>query len=429
MRDLLVTAIVFLTIPYILQRPYIGVLVWSWIGYMNPHRLTFGFAFNFPFAQIIAIVALVSVLLSKDEKKVPVTPVTITLLIFVIIMILSTIFALSPELAREELIRSVKIQLIIFLTLMLMTTRDRIEKLLWVIVGSIGFFGIKGGVFTLLTGGSGRIWGPSGSFIAGNNEIGLAMLIILPLAYYLRGTLTNIWGKRLMLLGMILCLISVISTYSRGAFIGMIAMLIFFWWKRSQKIWTAVIVSILLALSLNFMPEQYFDRISSIQNYEEDSSAMGRINAWAVAINIASDRIFAGGFRHWSLETFDRYAPIADDVHDAHSIYFEVLGELGYPGLFVFLLLHFLTWMDASWIIKNAANYDQFAWCNDLARMVQVALIAYYTGGAFLGLAYWDLPYHLIAIVVLIKQIMKNELNILETQLSTHNKKKWPWEK
>ncbi len=60
MRDVIITTMVFATLPYIFRNPWYGVLAWSWLSYMNPHRLAWGFAYDMPFAQIVAIVLLIS---------------------------------------------------------------------------------------------------------------------------------------------------------------------------------------------------------------------------------------------------------------------------------------------------------------------------------------------------------------------------------
>ena len=69
MRDLVVTLIVVLGCGYTLKKPYIGILLWSWLSYMNPHRLSWGFAYSMPFAQITAIVLFISILFSKESIK------------------------------------------------------------------------------------------------------------------------------------------------------------------------------------------------------------------------------------------------------------------------------------------------------------------------------------------------------------------------
>lgn len=185
MRDLLISAIVFGSIPFILARPYIGILVWSWIGYMNPHRLAYGFAYDMPFAQIIALATVVAILFSKEPKRIPVTGLTVTWIVFILWLIVATQFALYPADARVYLGSVLKIQFVTFLTLMLITDRRRMDMLIWVIVLSVGYFSVKGGLFTLLTGGASRVYGPRGGMIEENNALALATLMIIPLMHYL----------------------------------------------------------------------------------------------------------------------------------------------------------------------------------------------------------------------------------------------------
>src|SRR5438445_10335795 len=94
MRDIVLTAVIFATLPFILWRPHIGILVWTWIGFMNPHRLTWSFAYDMPFAMIVALVTLVGLLMSREPKKVAWTWKTILLLIFLVSLVITTIYAI-----------------------------------------------------------------------------------------------------------------------------------------------------------------------------------------------------------------------------------------------------------------------------------------------------------------------------------------------
>src|SRR5690348_5805230 len=154
MRSILVAGIVFALLPVILFKPYIGVLVWSWLSYMNPHRLTYGFAYDFPFAYIVALVTMAGAVFAGQLRRVP----------FIAWMAVTTAFALYPAEALVQLERVAKIQLMTFVTIMLMYTRQRLQALVWVIVLSLGWFGVKGGIFTILTAGEYRVWGPPGSY-------------------------------------------------------------------------------------------------------------------------------------------------------------------------------------------------------------------------------------------------------------------------
>ena len=435
MRDIAITFIVFIGLIYTLKKPYIGILLWSWLGYMNPHRLSFGFAYTAPFAQITAIVTMISLLFSKEKKSFPVTPITITWLLFILYMSIGTIFAIYPEEAFLQLIKVYKIQLVIFLTFLLINDKEKINQLIWVITFSIGYFTIKGGLFTLLTGGSFRVWGPPGTYIEGNNEIGVAALMILPFFLYLRTQVENVWFKRFLLICFILTVFTILGTQSRGAFLGLGAIMFFLWLKTNNKLVIGVLGILLISIALAFMPDSFHKRMDTIETYEEDASAMGRINAWTLAVNIASDRFFAGGFNHWSSKTFQLYAPVPEDVHDAHSIYFEVLGEQGYLGLILFLTIGILTWKNTKWILIKTKSIEELKWSYELTKMIQVSLIAYATAGAFLGLGYWDLPYHIVAVVVMIRTIVEKHLKTKPIKKSegkgykvTKKKKKWAWE-
>jgi len=153
--------------------------------------------------------------------------------------------------------------------------------------------------------------------------------------------------------------------------------------------------------------------MSTIESYEEDASAMGRINAWYFAYNLASDNFMGGGLGAFSKDLFQYYAPNPSDFHDAHSIYFEVLGEQGFVGLILFLLMGMFSWFNSMFIIKEAKNIPDLDWAENLAKMLQVSLVGYAVGGAFLGLAYFDLPYHILALLILTREIVEKETSYL----------------
>ncbi len=86
MRDILLTVLIFSSLPFILKSPAAGALMWVWVSVMNPHTQGWGFAARFPFALIIAIATVLSLLIAKGPKNLPLTPVSICLLLFVLWM-------------------------------------------------------------------------------------------------------------------------------------------------------------------------------------------------------------------------------------------------------------------------------------------------------------------------------------------------------
>jgi putative inorganic carbon (HCO3(-)) transporter len=420
MRDALLIIFVFGSLPVILLRPYIGLYIWAWLGYMNPHRLTWGFAYDFAFVQIVAIVTIIGLSVSREEKHFPWSTTTFVWLMFIGWMTLTTIFSLDPDGAYEEWLRVIKIQTMIAVTLLLINSPSRVKGLIWVIVISIGFYGVKGGIFTLLSGGQYRVWGPPESFIAGNNEIAFALVIVLPLMRYLQTITANKWIKMGLLAAMALSVASILSSYSRGAFLALIAMAIALLLRSKQKLVVGVIAIVFGLAAVYLMPAQWHNRIETIETYEEDSSALGRLNAWLFAVNLTKDYpVMGGGFRTFRKELFEKYAPVSEDFHDAHSIYFEVLAEQGYVGMIMFFILGFLVIKNCQYIASKTKGNYQLKWATDLAAMVQVSLVGYAIGGAFLGLAYFDLPYHLIAVIVITRNIVQRSLNEAESSMIT----------
>ena len=406
MRDLLITFLILGSLPLIIWRPYIGILVWSWISYMNPHRQAWGFAYDMPFAQIVAITLMIALVVNPQKLRLPWNGTIAIWLLFLSWMGLTTMVAIHPSWAMTQFTTVVKIQLVTFLTLLLINTQQRIQQLLWVIVVSIGFYSFKGGIFTLMTGGAFRVYGPAGSNISENNALALATLIVVPLMVYLYQIHSrNKWMRYGLGSAIFFSVISAIGSQSRGALIALLAVGVFFWWRSQSKIITGIGAVFLAGVILMVMPESWSERMNSITNYEEDASAMGRIHAWQYSMAIANDRLTGGGFNSWSADTYAIYAPQSQLRVVAHSIYFSVIADHGWPGFVMFASILFLTWRRLS-RLHSAGDPpgDEFRPAL-LARMLQVSMVAYLSGGMFLSLSYFDLPWHIIAITVLLSEL------------------------
>jgi putative inorganic carbon (hco3(-)) transporter len=410
MRDIFVTLLVLAGLPFALQRPVIGGLMWVWISVMNPHTQGWGFATTFPFAQMIAGVTILSLLKSRQKNTLPMTPITVTLIAFVVWMNITTLFAIIPNAAWGQWNKVMKIMLMTFVVCMVIKKREDIRHLIWVLVISLGYYGVKGGIFTVRSGGNQRVWGPVGTFIGDNNALALALIMTIPLMYYLMQELPKRWMRNAMLLSMGLCALAALGSYSRGGFLAIIAMLAFMWKKSRHKLAGAALLVLLVPLALLFMPEQWSARMDTIAEYQADGSAMGRINAWHTAYNLACDRFFGGGFAMYEPVTFAMYAPDPSSVHAAHSIYFQALGEHGFIGLLLYLILGWLTWRYAAWIVRHSRGHADLQWAGSLAAMIQASLIGFAVGGAFLSLLYWDVPYYLMVAIMATRAVVARQL-------------------
>jgi probable O-glycosylation ligase (exosortase A-associated) len=411
MRDIALTALIFGLLPFVLTRPHWGIYLWTWIGVMSPHKLCWGFARNFQFAVLVGVATLAAIFLfGRENRKMPWTPPMIALVLLNVWMLVSTVFALVPDEAWTQYEKVFKIQVFTFLTVLVMQERERILGLVWITALSIAYYGVKGAFYTI-GGGTGHVLGPAGGFIEGNTTIALALTMAIPMLYYLQSQSPSrlvrwaLWGT------MAASAIAVLGTHSRGGLISVLAMGLFMWIKSRHKVSLGLVAALLVPASVAVMPERWFTRMETIETYEQDRSAMGRINAWHFAFNLARDRpLTGGGFQTFTRELFQTYAPDPLDFHDAHSIWFEMLGEQGFVGLMLFLLLWWVAWREANRVIRLTRSRKDLHWARDLASMMQVTLIGYFSGGSFLGLAYWDVPYLIVGLIVLTRVVVEREL-------------------
>jgi len=363
----------------------------------------------------VALCTLAGMLFMREPRKLPMTTETWLIIAFFVWCCVTTVFAFYPQEARGQLDKIWRIQLFTLIPLILINDEKRLKAFVWVVALSIGFYGLKGGMF-VITGGSGsRVWGPTGTFIQGNNELGLALIMIIPLLRYMQLHAPTWWLKWGFAGVMVASAVAAVGTHSRGAFIAIVAMGVMLWFKSRQKVAMGMLGVIAIILVLMIMPPEYFERLSTIQTYTQDGSAMGRINAWGTAWNVAVARpLVGGGFEVFQVPTYLIYAPDPTNIYVvvAHSIYFQVLGEHGFVGLALFISIFAAAWRSAGKVIRmvKQSKQPELAWLSDLAAMLQVSLLGYAVGGAFLSLSYFDLPYHLVVMVVIARLVTERKL-------------------
>jgi len=346
MRDIVLTAFILGALPFIVRRPQLGVAMYIWISVMNPHRLTWSFARDFNFAEIVAMATLAGILFSKDLKPPPRNAPTVMLLLFAGWTGVTTLFALYPEPSYHRWEALLKTVLFAFLIPMLFHRKEDLRALVWVLVISIAYYGSKGGIWILLSGGGNRVHGPPRSYIADNNDIAVAIVMIIPLMWYLQRTSPHKyvrWGLFTMTL---FCAVAVLGTYSRGALLAVCAMGAFLWWRTSGKVALLLAAVLAIPLALTAMPEKWYGRMSTIANYELEPSANARLNSWGTMLNLAKERpIVGGGFEVAMPDVYARYSPNPRfKPQVAHSIYFQALGEHGFIGLGLYLALLYALW-------------------------------------------------------------------------------------
>ena len=413
LRSMVILLFVLCTLPIGFVEPFVGLLLWVLFSYMSPNRIAYGFAYSFHWVLLAAAVTMISMLInSKKVRPIKWTPLTTLLMMFLATTSISTFVAVEHTYAVNAWIQFIKVQVMIFVTLMLVYDRRRLNWLLWVIVLSFGFWAVKGGLFTLIKAGHYRVVGPADTFIGGRNQLALVLCMTLPLMRYLHLQAKSInvrwflWG----LMGM--TVLSTIGTYSRGGLITIILVTLLLIWKGRKRFAVLLALVVALPLILHFMPQRWEARMEGLRSgrAEQSESFQGRVQSWEFATNVAVHRpLWGGGFGVWtSNDMWDTYGP-PGAVHRAiHSIFFQVLGEQGFLGFVLFIAILAMTWRNLSLARKQARGDPGRRWIYDLSGFIQVSLGAYIVAGSALPQGYFDFTYQLAAISIIVRRFAES---------------------
>jgi probable O-glycosylation ligase (exosortase A-associated) len=404
----------------------VGAIAWGWLSFANPHREVFGFAYGQPFNLIIAIATLSGILLSRSGFRLCRDTTLYLVLALSACLIASAIFSLDPDASLPKVEEYIKTLIFMVVVAGLMNTKVRIMAMVWIIVISLGYFGTKGGLLFIASGGRHHFTGPAQSMINDRNQLALALIMAIPLMNYLRLTSARTVVRIALAAGMGLTTLAVLGTYSRGGFIALLAMGAFLWWRSRQKIVLLVLVGIIAIPAVMLVPHQWTQRMETISEaHEDDNSFRGRLLAWAYNTNAALDRPLVGA-GVWALQggACLPYMPPEgvlgrkeNTCRAAHSIYFDALGSLGFPGFLAYMTLALVAWRNVQRIVTLTQNRADLLWMGDLARMIQVSFVGFFVGGAALSMTFYDVYLILVAAVSVMRVMAERTGNAAKAAL------------
>jgi putative inorganic carbon (hco3(-)) transporter len=435
-RDTVVILIILLSAPVALFNPYFGVLMWTWIAYFNPHRYGWGIA-RYGFFQpaiIIAIPTLIGLLFAPKNVRFMTRESSLLVALWVWFGVTTLYITRVPEFAGHvedaavhlEMIS--KILLMTFVTILVVTSQKKLQILVYTILASFGVRAFVVAIWYLRTGGQFTVWGPEGSFIYDNNDFGLALNMTVPMFFFMARAATKLWMRWALRFMMVCVIICVIGTYSRGALVGLGAITLVIVAKSRQKIVGLLSVGVALMCLVLFTTNVWQDRMSEFLEGNLDASAYSRLIAWGGGWNLALHYpITGGGFDVFTDEAiFPSFVPPSlrgalyskvHHLHSSHSIYFEMLGEQGFVGLGLFLLLLASCFMRLRYLRRQARAYPQLEWVEPYTHMCEVTLVAYMINGATLGRAYFDFFYQVVALIVILQILAVRELREAQAEV------------
>jgi probable O-glycosylation ligase (exosortase A-associated) len=406
-RDLIVVALVTASLPVIVFRPFFGLLVYGWLAYMRPQDKAWGMSRWLPLSQWVAIALVLGLVLSFGrERWLVIKTQTVLLALLAAWISVTVVTAVRPEVAGDLYGYYWKAIVISILTTGLVSDRRRFRVMVILIALSIGFLGAKRGLLGLVRGGARYYDGPGG-FMSDNNAFALALNMILPLLVGIvmvekRKALRVVAGTMA-----VLCTITILFTFSRGGLLTLCTVVPLLVWRSRHRLAVSGLLALGLAGFLFFtsdtFTQAYAERASSISNYQEDRSAMGRLNAWQTSWRVFLDYPLVGVGPNNLEVVYRSYSPEPERFRVSHNAYLQILCECGLPSLLLFLAAIGMAW----WSLGRLRTWTDVPWIETYARMLQISIIAYCVGSMFLNTAYSELIYQIVGMSVSLEVIAR----------------------
>ena len=421
MRDIAIALFVLAMLPLALRNSFVAVLMWCWAGLIGLNTLGYGFMSSISVVQIFAIIALAGMLLRKEFRGMHEHMHGYPMIL--VLMILHGFFCALlayPGLDQNWTLftNMLKTALVCLVLPVFLTSRERINFFILIIACAISYHGVLDGLKYLASAGGHNAVGIAK--FGDNNHYGMMLVMVIPLWAYLYQYAVSAWMRLACVGGMFITFMAVLATNSRGALITVILSTLWLLMFSKRKLLGAVAISLAAVLAVNMAPDQWFARMDTIKTANEDASFMGRVTAWKRASAIALENpVFGGGYhagQAWSIfedfrdkpglmggiETPDVPRPAA-----SHSIYFEVMGDLGFVGLALFLMCvmtPFYYWRKILSVVKTKP--EDLVWARSLAVALTASMMAYLVGGAALSVAYYELPYYIITAIFVLYRLI-----------------------
>jgi probable O-glycosylation ligase (exosortase A-associated) len=247
------------------------------------------------------------------------------------------------------------------------------------------------------------------SFLSDENDFSLLMNIMLPFGLFLFMYERSFKRKLLYLTASVLAIISIVLSFSRGGFVGLIAVLTVVWLFSPRKILSLFIVLLLILVLYNVAGDRYWDRIHTITATNE-GTAKERIDSWKAGWNMFLDNPLGVGGGNFPVR-FSEYQP--PDMprgmygRAAHSFWFTLISETGIPGIVLFILITAANLRDINWIRKlKTTNDDDIKFARYLSLAFIASFCGFFVSGTFITVNYYPHFYYLTAMIVVTRRLV-----------------------
>lgn len=422
MQSLFLSAVFFSLIFLGFSSAFGAALGFVWVDIVKPQQLAYAIITGWPLSFIAALIMLAQYLI-KDKKSPP--PYGILLILITALgawMTFTTMISPLPGgSAWEKWDWAFKVIVFAVFVPYVFRSRIQIEAFILVFLFSASTIFCSAGVKTLLgSGGYGTlaIMGMGNTGLAEGSTLAVVCVMLIPLTIHLMRhsiIFPKRWYTTCLFLGIIVtALATVIGTSARTGLIAVGVLVILSLLKTKRKmLWIAGLATAgTIIMNIDLSNTSWGNRMSTVETYNSDSSALGRIEVWKWTIGFVAENPWGGGFDSFRLNrianvTNDgiiQYYPEGKIAGKAfHSVYFELLGEQGIVGFAMYFAMIGIALLKLRKLRNQWRDHAGMAWLTDLADALGKSILIFLAGGAFVGIAYQPFIFYMISLVITIE--------------------------
>lgn len=424
--DLLISVVFLLFLGAGLVNPFIAICGIVWVDVLKPQELSYSFLSGQPLSAVVTALCLASLILNFKKLSKPGAYGTVFFALLLVGWITATTFQAShQEVAWIKYEVAAKTIIIALLLPFVINTRQKFECVLWVLTVTVSLFIFNAGVKTMFGGGGYAfqvITGAENSGVTETSTLAAICVMMQPIYYFLykysKFSATSKWARMYLMSMPFIALIAIIGTFARTGLVSLAVLLAFIFFRSKNKSKFMLYIFLGAVLFVPLASEQWFSRMSTITNAGQEDSALGRILVWRWTLDYAAEKpIFGGGFYSYldNENELSRYSQGTENVFynnsakAFHSFFFEVLGEHGYVGLAIYMMMIFTAFAA---LRKTLMEHKDDEWAMMIAQAMMGAFIAFLVGGLFVGVAFEPWIFYLSFLSVSIRTVLVNEKKI-----------------
>jgi putative inorganic carbon (hco3(-)) transporter len=420
--DLAVTAVFIGLVLACFSRPHLLLLIYIWLDFIPYQQMSSGYFSQIPIALVLASLTMVSYCIYGRTVPNKFHFLHFALMVWGIWITATTTWAVAPEAAWNKWDWAFKTIAVAAFAPLVIRTRLHIEALILVMLCAIGANVFVAAFKTMLGGGGYNTLSMLLKRMMGLGEsstLAVVAVMILPLARFISLHSLIVGHRVLARLGyltlLVLVPVCVVGTHARA---GLLALLAWAGWAflgLKHKLLTGSAAALCLYLSMPYLPSSWWARMGTIETHDTEASASARIAVWLWTIDFARANPFGGGFSSYLVNTVEysidpsQSRTLRGAGKAFHSIYFEILGEHGFPGIAIFALMVacFYTYAFRTYVAMRRSPENR--WAADLSAAMALSMTVFLIGGAFIGVAFQPAHYLLFAVMIALRDIVGQE--------------------